>query len=143
MSRVQAAILLRRLFLFLHIHAAVSLSQQLLGIVAVNRRYRHADAQGKNFFTAHVKARLPRQRTNLLNLLSRGVGLQARGDHHKFVSTHARDVVVLSAAIFQRLCEQAQHAIALQVPEAVVNLLEAVHVADHHGERSLIALAAG
>ena len=35
----------------------------------------------------------------------------------------------------------AQNAVALEVAEAVVDLLEPVHVADHHGERSLFALA--
>ncbi len=67
---------------------------------------------------------------------------QARRNHHKFVSAHAGHVVVFAAAVFQGLREQAQHAIAFQVAEAVVDLLEAVHIADHDDQRCGVALAA-
>ena len=45
--------------------------------------------------------------------------------------------------MLQRLCEKAQNAVAFQMAEAVVDLLEAVHVADHHGQAGAAAFAAG
>jgi len=45
--------------------------------------------------------------------------------------------------MFQCLCEKAQYTVAFEVAEAVVDLLEAVHVTDHHGQAGAAALATG
>ena len=91
------------------------------------------DTQRKNLFGANFKSGLLGQFPQLIGFLGGRVGGQAGSDHHKFVSAHASHVVVLAAGFFQSLGKQAQDAVAFQMAEAVVDLLEAIHVADHHG----------
>ena len=125
------------------IHAAVGLSEKLFGVIAIVGRNGQSHAQGEDLLTANIESGLARERTNLLDSLGGIAGSQTRGNHHKFVSTHAGHVVVFAAAVFEGLGKQTQDTISLQVPEAVIDLLEAVHVAHHERQRGVVALAAG
>jgi len=105
----------------------------LVELVASAAEKNTADGKPEEIYEPleHIKPGLPRERTNLLDLLRRRVGGQTRSNHHKLVSAHAGYIVVLAATVFQRLSKQTQDPIPLQVPEAVVNLLETIHIADH------------
>src|SRR2546422_735532 len=130
---MQAAVLTGELFLLLQVHAAIGLGQKLLGILAILWIDRLADTEGKNLLPTNLEASLLGQGPHLLRLSASSVGRKAGGYDHEFVSPHARDVIVLAATVFERLGKQPQHAVALEVAETVVDLLEPIHVRDHHG----------
>src|SRR6202041_3304530 len=60
----------------------------------------------------------------------------------KFVAAHARHVVIFAATVFQCLGKKTQDAVSFQVSETVVDLLEPVHIRDHHSQRRVFAFAA-
>src|SRR5205823_13264898 len=51
------------------------------------------------------------------------------------------NIVIFAAGTLGRLGKQTKQAIALEMPETIIDLLEAVHVRDHDGEAGVIALA--
>ena len=83
------------------------------------------------------------QSAHLLSSFAGGIGTEAGRDDDEFIAAHAGHIVVFAAAVFQGLGKEAQHTVAFQMAEAVVDLLEAVHVRNHDGERDIVALAAG
>ena len=141
MRGYKPAVLARGLLLLFDVHAAVGFGQQRFRIFSVFGIQGLSHAQRQNVFAAHFPGR-PVAPVRAGSPPSWPRPPRQAGRHHdKFVATHAGHVVVLAAAVFQSLGKQAQHAIALQVAEAVVDLLEAVHVADHDHQRRRIALA--
>src|SRR5271166_4820295 len=68
---------------------------------------------------------------------------QARSDQYKFISAHARKIVVATAGVPQLLGKTLQQVVAFEVAVEIVNLLEIVEVADHHRECGAGAAAAG
>src|SRR5712692_2714129 len=67
----------------------------------------------------------------------------ARQDDYKLVSTHSGYVVVFPAGVLEAPGNRAQDLVSFQMAQAVVYLLEAVQVADQHGERGIYAFRAG
>src|SRR6266852_6920323 len=67
---------------------------------------------------------------------------ESRSDDHEFVASHARYIIVLTAGFLEGLRKQPQYAVAFQVSKAVVDLLEAVQIGDHHGQGVVVAFAA-
>src|SRR3974390_640605 len=137
------AVLVGQLLLLFQIHAAVRFCKELFRIFAVLGILRATHAEREYVFATNFNAGLLGQRKHLRRFLFRRIRIEARRDDDKFVAAHAGDVVILTATVFERLGKQAQHAIAFEVTEAVVDLLEAVHVGDHYGQRRVLALAAG
>ncbi len=82
------------------------------------------------------------QVAHLLGFARGRFGCESRGDDHEFVAAHARDIIVLTAGFLQGMRKQPQYAIPFQVSKAVVDLLEAIQVGDHHGQRFVVAFAA-
>ena len=142
-ARIGAAVLAVGLLLLLEIHAAIGFGEQFLGIEAVLRIHRAAHAERKDVFLADFLPDLAGEVAHLVGFLQGGFRVQSGGDHNKLVSAHAGHIVVFAARLPQGLGEQTQHAIAFEVAEAIVDLLEPVHVANHDGERGFFALAAG
>ncbi len=82
------------------------------------------------------------QTPHLFRLARGGFWRESRSDDHEFVAAHARDIIVLTAGFLEGLRKQPQYAVALQVSKAVVDLLEAVQIGDHHGQGVVVAFAA-
>ena len=59
----------------------------------------------------------------------------ARQQHHELVSAHARHVIVLAALRLESRRHRLQHLVPVQVPEAVVDLLESVQIRHQHRQR--------
>ena len=137
-----AAVFVRELLLLFQIHAAVGFGQKLFRIIAVFGIHGTANAERENIFAANFASGLARQSAHLLRFLAGGIGRESWGDHDEFVSAHAGDVIIFATAVFEGLGKQAQHAVALQMAEAIVNLFKAIHVGHHYGERGVVALAA-
>jgi hypothetical protein len=78
---------------------------------------------------------LPCERPHLLSFLASGIRRESRGNYHELITTHTCNVVVFTTGIFECLGKKPQHAIALEMAEAIVDLLESIHVRDHHRQR--------
>jgi hypothetical protein len=127
-------ILVGKLLLLFQIHSAVGFRQELFGVLAVLRVDRASHAEREDFFAANFRPGLAGQGAHLLGFFGGGIGCETRRDDHEFVPTHAGDVVIFAAGVLEGLREQAQHAIALEMAKAIIDLLKAVHVGDHHGQ---------
>src|SRR5437762_5963715 len=83
---------------------------------------------------------------NMLELLYFGVHVLRRHaghDHHKLVAAHTRDVVIFAASLAESTRHDAQYLVAFEVAKAVVDLLEAIEVADQDRQRRIQTFAAG
>ena len=128
------AIFVGELFLLFQVHAAIGFGQELFCILAVLGVKSESDAKRQNIFATDLAAGLLGQSLHLLRLLFGRVRREPGSNHYELVPTHARDVVILTATVLQSLRKQAQHAIAFQVPETIVDLFKTIHVRDHHGQ---------
>src|SRR5581483_2841317 len=98
-------------------------------------------AQRQAIFSAYFTSSLLHKLSQAFCLVRRRFGREPRSNYDELIASHSRNVVVLTATLLQHLRKAHQHAIPFQVPEAVVDLLKSVHVADHHSERRVISLA--
>ncbi len=83
---------------------------------------RHANAQRDHIAPANMAPRLDGRLIQALGLFLRRFGGQPGSGNHKFVSAHARHIVVSAAHIFQPRGKFAQQFVAFQVPEGIVDL---------------------
>src|SRR5271157_4481095 len=125
-------LLLVRLFGF--VHAPVGLGDELVGIRAVLREEGCTHANGNLAIYLIAGTGVPYEPPELIDALGDGALFVSEQQQDKLVSTHTGHVVVFAAVAAQGFADQAKEAIALEVPVAVVILLESVQVTDHHRE---------
>ena len=123
------------------IHAPVGGSQELIGVHAIFRKRRGAHAHGEQVFAAVQSSSLGGDLRKETYLGPHSLGRMTRHHNHKFVATHAGDIVVLAAVLLQSLRYRSQYFVPLQVTEPVVHLLETVQIAHQYGERAILAFA--
>ncbi len=129
------------MFLLFRVHAAVGFDQELLGIHRIIGEKGLSDADGNDILAADFTPRGGGKHGELRFFLGHGLSVQAGHDQDKFVAAHARNIVVFATGLLQFFREKPEDAIPFQVPEAVVDLFEAIEVADEDGERGVAALA--
>ncbi len=122
------------------IHREIGVLQQRLCIVAVTGISDDADARG------HVQLVMihlvwPAQRHQYLARAHGCVfGMGYLGQkHHELVTTLPAHGIRRAHAVGQALRHRLQQAIADQVPERVVDVLEAIHVQVEHGHAAVVA----
>src|SRR5438270_1102698 len=138
---MRPAVFVSELLLLFQVHATISFGQELFCILAISREHGAADTERKNVFAAYLASGVPSQSSHLLGFLTCCVGGESGSNHHEFIAAHARHVIVFAASIFKGLGKQTQNPIALQMSEAVVDLLKSVHIGHHDGEAGVVALA--
>ncbi len=126
------------------IHGAVGLAHQLRPGLAVARIERDAEAGGDRDLLV-VDRRRRRHRVEQLAGDQSGVlGLgQVLDQDRELVAAEARHGVGLAQAAAETLGHDRQQAIAGQMPEAIVDRLEAVEVEDHDRDQALVAPGPG
>src|SRR5471032_45113 len=128
--------------LLVTIHAAVRFGQQLFAIGTVFRIHRVANTKGKKIFTADFAPGGACQFAETYSSSACGSSAKARRDNHELIATHAGHIVIFTAGTLQAAREQAQNTISFQMSKTIIDLFEAIQVADHNSERSLQAAAA-
>ena len=68
-------------------------------------------------------------------LLARSFRAESGSDDHEFIAAHAGDIIVAAVDFPQSRAEILQQVVAFEVAIEIVNLLEVVEVAHHHGKR--------
>ena len=126
------------------VHGGVGVLQQGVRLLAVPRVESHADAgRDVELVLAEVE-RLPERRQQLAGDAHGVVLLLQLGEEHdELVATHAGDCVALANGVLEALGDQLQELVAGRVPEAVVDLLEAVEVEEHHGCLAVLLVGGG
>src|SRR5215469_10982489 len=131
------------LFLFRQVHATIRLAEQAVGVGAILGEDGVADTKAqRDIADADDLSSLSGNGLKLLDFLSDLILLEAGQDQDELVAAHARDIIVLAAAFLQPFGNTAQQAVAFQMAQLVVDLLEAVHVTDQHDQRGIQTSAA-
>src|SRR5437016_11436927 len=120
--------------LLLHVHAAVGFGQKFFRIRAVSRINRATNAERKQTFAADFVSYSSGQFAEADPANLGGHGIETGRHDHKFVASHARHIIVFPAGTLQTLGEQAKDAITFQMAKAIIDLLEAIEIADHHSQ---------
>ncbi len=117
------------------VHGAVRFSENFFGRLAVGGIGCLSDAHGK---TRCRGALVPRfldggadQGDSLVDI----GGAQSGQNHHKLIASHARDIVILAARVFQAPRNVSQDLIPFQVAEGIVDWFKGIQIADQNGDR--------
>jgi hypothetical protein len=120
------------------VEAGVGLAQRRVLAARGRRgeRQAQADRDGAGLRVGAGLDRLP----ELVGHPRRGVQLGSGQQHEKLLAAPARDEVALAQAAGQAAPDAPQHPVADGMAEVVVDLLEVIHVDQHHGARLAAAL---
>src|SRR5271166_4853770 len=125
------------------VHAAISFGEQTLYVETILRAKGCADTQRDQIAAGNLISRLDSECIQAASLFNARILAQAGSNNHKFVTTHAGDVVIASAGLVQVGGKILEQVVAFEVAVEVVDLLEIVEVANHDGQCCACATAAG
>src|SRR5215471_18767264 len=117
------------------IHPTVRFGQQLLGVAAVGGIHRYADARAQKVFGEDLMAYLLDYSFELFELCFDVFLLHPGQQNYEFVSAHAGDVIVFAANRLKPAGDAAKNLVAIQVAEAIIDLLEPIQIGHEHRQR--------
>ncbi len=122
------------------VHGFIGHPQQSLGVAAMIRIHRNADAQTKlQRASGGLQRGIERAQYSLGDAAFES-GWKAFGQHHQFIPTHPRQQLARTAYRGQALRHGDQHGVADVVAEGVVDLLEAVQIQIQHRHPTAVAI---
>jgi hypothetical protein len=121
------------------IHRRVRVLQKRLRIRAVIRKQRDTDAAAHVELTVLGDPGLRHHHEHALHDVAHEIRRSLpRDEHHEFVATKTRDSVAVANAGFEPVRHRAQQLVAHVMPEAVVDVLEAVEVDERHRDSCVV-----